>query len=63
MSQWRVAMIDGKAIVCDDDRGAPVFDLIRSQGILASGTLCAFDLIELDSEDYRRQSIEAANGC
>jgi ATP-dependent DNA ligase len=36
-----------------DESGLAVFDLIRGHGKLASATLCAFDLIELDGTDYR----------
>jgi len=35
-----------------------VFELIRRHGALASAVLCAFDLLELDGEDLRRQPIE-----
>jgi bifunctional non-homologous end joining protein LigD len=50
-------LIDGEAIVTDDD-GLAVFDLIRRHGALASAVHCAFDLLELDGEDLRRQPIE-----
>ena len=50
-------MIDGEAIVCDET-GLAVFDLIRRHGALASAVLCAFDLLELNSKDLRRESIE-----
>jgi bifunctional non-homologous end joining protein LigD len=50
-------LIDGEAIVTDDD-GLAVFDLIRRHGALASVVHCAFDLLELDGEDLRRQPIE-----
>jgi hypothetical protein len=32
-----------------------VFDLIRRHGALASAVLCAFDLLELDGRDLRRE--------
>jgi bifunctional non-homologous end joining protein LigD len=35
-----------------------VFDLIRRHGALASAVLCAFDLLELDGRDLRREPIE-----
>jgi bifunctional non-homologous end joining protein LigD len=35
-----------------------VFDLIRRHGALASAVLCAFDLLELDGQDLRREPIE-----
>jgi hypothetical protein len=50
-------LIDGKAIVCDES-GLAVFDLIRRHGVLASAVHCAFDLLELNGEDLRRQPIE-----
>jgi bifunctional non-homologous end joining protein LigD len=50
-------LIDGEAIVCDQN-GLAVFDLIRRHGTHASAVLCAFDLLELDEQDLRRQPIE-----
>ena len=50
-------MIDGEAIVCDEN-GLAVFELIRRHGALPSAVLCAFDLLELDGQDLRRQPIE-----
>src|SRR5215472_7368216 len=50
-------LIDGEAIVCDEN-GLPVFDLIRRHGALASAVLCAFDLLELEGRDLRREPIE-----
>jgi bifunctional non-homologous end joining protein LigD len=53
----RSCLIDGEAIVCDEN-GLAVFDLIRRHGALASAVLCAFDLLELDGRDLRREPIE-----
>src|SRR5262249_35262765 len=53
----RSCLIDGEAIVCDEN-GLAVFDLIRRNGALASAVLCAFDLLELDGRDLRREPIE-----
>ena len=53
----RSCLIDGEAIVCDES-GLAVFDLIRRDGALASAVHCAFDLLELDGRDLRRQPIE-----
>jgi len=53
----RSCLIDGEAIVCDQN-GLAVFELIRRHGTLASAVHCAFDLLELDGEDLRRQAIE-----
>jgi ATP-dependent DNA ligase len=36
----------------------PDFELIRGHRTLASAVLCAFDLIELDGKDLRREPIE-----
>jgi bifunctional non-homologous end joining protein LigD len=58
----RSCLIDGEAIV-SDEKGLAVFDLIRGHGALAAASLVAFDLIELDGEDYRRQPIEARKGA
>jgi ATP-dependent DNA ligase len=53
----RSCLIDGEAIVCDEN-GLAVFELIRGHGTIASALHCAFDLLELDGEDLRRQPIE-----
>ena len=53
----RSCLIDGEAIVCDE-KGLAVFDLIRRHGALASAVHCAFDLLELDGRDLRREPIE-----
>jgi bifunctional non-homologous end joining protein LigD len=50
-------LIDGEAIVCDEN-GLADFELIRRHGALASAVLCAFDLLELDGRDLRREPIE-----
>jgi bifunctional non-homologous end joining protein LigD len=52
----RSFLIDGEAIVTDRN-GLAVFDLIRGHRPTAA-VLCAFDLIELDGEDLRREPIE-----
>lgn len=53
----RSCLIDGEAIVCDEN-GLAVFELIRRHGALASAVLCAFDLLEVDGLGLRRQPIE-----
>src|ERR1051325_10909357 len=53
----RSCLIDGEAIVCNES-GLAVFELIRRHGALASAVLCAFDLLELDGRDLRREPIE-----
>ena len=55
-------LIDGEAIVSDDN-GLAIFDRIRGQGTLASGTLCAFDLLQVDGQDLRREPLEARKGA
>jgi bifunctional non-homologous end joining protein LigD len=57
----RSCLIDGEAIVCDEN-GLAVFELIRSHGSQASAVLCAFDLLELDGKDLRRRPIEERKG-
>src|SRR5215831_12726343 len=59
--QARSCLIDGEAIVCDDN-GLAVFDLIRGHGSKTSAVLCAFDLLELDGRDLRRRPIEERKG-
>ena len=50
-------LIDGEAILCDDN-GLAVFQLLRSYRNGHAATLCAFDLIEIEGRDLRRQPIE-----
>src|SRR6516164_3236724 len=57
----RSCIIDGEAIVCDEN-GLAVFDLIRGHGSKTSAILCAFDLLELDGKDLRRRPIEERKG-
>jgi bifunctional non-homologous end joining protein LigD len=57
----RSCMIDGEAIVCDEN-GLAVFELIRGHGNKTSAVLCAFDLLELDGRDLRRRPIEERKG-
>jgi bifunctional non-homologous end joining protein LigD len=53
----RSCVIDGEAIACDQ-RGLSVFDMIRWRQHDSAVSLCAFDLLELDGEDLRREPIE-----
>ena len=50
-------LIDGEAILCDDN-GLAVFKLLRNYRNGHAATLCAFDLIELDGQNLRREPIE-----
>jgi bifunctional non-homologous end joining protein LigD len=53
----RSCLIDGEAIVRDKN-GLAVFELIRGHRTVASAVHCAFDLLELDGRDLRREPIE-----
>jgi bifunctional non-homologous end joining protein LigD len=53
----RSCVIDGEAIV-SDETGLAVFELIRRRGTRLDAVLCAFDLIELNGTDLRRDPIE-----
>jgi bifunctional non-homologous end joining protein LigD len=53
----RSCILDGEAVCCDD-RGVPRFDLIRYRRHDASVFLYAFDLIELNGDDLRREPLE-----
>jgi bifunctional non-homologous end joining protein LigD len=53
----RSCLIDGGVIVCDEN-GLAVFDLIRGHRTVAGAVHCAFDLLELDGKDLRREPIE-----
>jgi len=54
----RSCLIDGEAIATDKT-GLAVFDLIRGYRAIASAVLCAFDLLELDGKNLRRNPIES----
>jgi ATP dependent DNA ligase domain len=54
-------LIDGEVIACDKI-GLADFDLIRGHGVVASGVHCAFDLLELDGRDLRREPVEKRKG-
>jgi bifunctional non-homologous end joining protein LigD len=53
----RSCIVDGEAVCCDD-QGVPSFDRIRYRRYDASVFLYAFDLIELNSDDLRREPLE-----
>src|SRR5262245_31087059 len=53
----RSVIIDGEAVCCGDD-GVPSFDRIRYRRHDASVFLYAFDLIELDGIDLRREPLD-----
>ena len=53
----RSCIIDGEAVACDD-RGVASFELVRHQRANGSVFLYAFDLIELNGDDLRRDPLE-----
>jgi bifunctional non-homologous end joining protein LigD len=53
----RSCIIDGEAVCCDDS-GRPSFDYIRYRRHDADVFLYAFDLIELNGDDLRRDPLE-----
>jgi bifunctional non-homologous end joining protein LigD len=53
----RSCVIDGEAVACDDN-GVASFDLIRYQRANESIFLYAFDLIEQNGDDLRRDPLE-----
>jgi ATP-dependent DNA ligase len=53
----RSCIIDGEAVACDDN-GVASFDLIRHQRANESIFLYAFDLIELNGDDLRRDPLQ-----
>ena len=57
----RSCVIDGEAVACDDN-GVASFDLIRHQRANGSVFLFAFDLIELNGDDLRRDPLEVRKG-
>src|SRR5262245_42951979 len=53
----RSFLIDGEAVACDND-GLPVFDRLRYRRADGHVFLYAFDLIELNGDDLRREPLE-----
>jgi bifunctional non-homologous end joining protein LigD len=53
----RSCIIDGEAVACDDN-GVALFDLVRHHRANDSVFLYAFDLIELNGDDLRRDPLE-----
>jgi ATP-dependent DNA ligase len=53
----RSCIIDGEAVVCDDN-GVASFDRIRHRRHDSDAFLYAFDLIELNGDDLRRDPLE-----
>ena len=53
----RSCLIDGEAVACDAN-GLAVFDYLRRKPTGRHVLLYAFDLLELDGEDLRREPLE-----
>jgi ATP-dependent DNA ligase len=53
----RSCIIDGEAVACDDN-GVASFDLVRHHRANDSVFLYAFDLIELNGDDLRRDPLQ-----
>ena len=53
----RSCLIDGE-VVCCDERGLATFQLLRHRRNEPQAFLYAFDLLELDGTDLRREPIE-----
>jgi bifunctional non-homologous end joining protein LigD len=53
----RSCLIDGEAVVCDDN-GVAIFERLRQKRQGRYVFLCAFDLLELNGDDLRREPIE-----
>jgi bifunctional non-homologous end joining protein LigD len=52
----RSVIIDGEAVACDDT-GVPDFERLRYHHHDDQVVLCAFDLLELDGDDLRREPL------
>jgi ATP dependent DNA ligase-like protein len=53
----RSCLIDGEAVACGDD-GLPAFDRLRYRRQDGAVFLIAFDLLELNGDDLRREPLE-----
>ena len=52
-----LSVIDGE-VVCCDERGVAIFSTLRQRRNEARAFLFAFDLLEMDGLDMRREPIE-----
>jgi bifunctional non-homologous end joining protein LigD len=57
LARLRSCIIDGEAVACDEN-GVASFDLVRHHRANDSVFLYAFDLIELNGDDLRRDPLE-----
>ena len=55
--RFKTCLIDGE-VVCCDERGLARFDVLRRRRNEAVAFLYAFDLLELDGTDLRREPVE-----
>jgi ATP-dependent DNA ligase len=55
--QAKSFLIDGEA-VCSDESGVPIFQMLRQRRNESTVFLYAFDLLQLDGRDLRREPIE-----
>jgi bifunctional non-homologous end joining protein LigD len=53
----RSCVLDGEAIAVDEN-GLSIFDALRYRRRDRDAVLCAFDLLELDGEDFRLRPLE-----
>ena len=58
----RSCIVDGEAVACDNN-GVASFDLVRHHRANDSVFLCAFDLIELNGDDLRRETATEADAA
>jgi bifunctional non-homologous end joining protein LigD len=56
--QATTVTIDGEAVCCDD-AGMAVFEKLQSRAHDGEAFLYAFDLLDLDGEDWRPRSLDA----
>jgi ATP-dependent DNA ligase len=56
----RSCLIDGE-VVCCDERGVSAFHVLRRRRNEALAFLFAFDLLELDGTDFRREPLGGSN--
>ena len=53
----RSCLIDGEAVCCNE-HGVPAFEMLRHRSNDQDVVLIAFDLLELDGNDLRREPLE-----
>jgi len=59
----RSCLLDGEVVICGED-GIPVFDRLRyGRQVRGKALLYAFDLLEFDGKDLRREPLEARKGA